>query len=147
MIDRPARRLWREFRSYDGRAIEWVKAGNIAITPGLLERIGQGASMYLHACDVEAFAFAALAIDCNPASVPPGRTGCNLDGEPLLRALVNCRIDSGFVTDPAGLWQPWKTERCPECGKPFHRVAAHMLTAGEVPLTSLECVAGHRWPL
>lgn len=140
--------LWREFRAYDGPALEWIKAGNVAVTPGIVEKIGAGVSMYLHARDVETFQAAAKMIDADAASVPKGRTGSNIAGEFLMRAILICREHAG--TDPAapsgsfpGI--PAIAELvCPECGGRFDKVAEHTLgLAGD--LTSASCARGHRW--
>lgn len=145
----PARVVtWKEFREYDGPALEWIKAGHVALTPGIVEKIGAGVSMYVHTRDANTFAIAARMIDTDPASVPKGRTGANVHGEFLMRAILLCRDHAG--TDPAAPsgsfpGTPQMHElTCPECSAPFDKVADHTFgLTGET--TTASCLRGHRW--
>lgn len=140
---------WREFRDYDAAAIEWIRGGGVAITPGVIERIGKGVCMYLHAGTPTQLAGASRAIDASPPS-DPKRTGANIDGEFLMRAIVKCRRDRLGPSPTATAvrlalpdFEPWNS-KCPECGAKFFTVAEHSVTlAGDV--TSAACVRGHRW--
>lgn len=143
--------LWAEFSAYSTVTEGWLAAGNIAITPYLISRIGRGESRYLHACDRATFVTACRELGGEASDVPRDRTGINLDGAFLMRAIVKCRrsqvgelmtLEMNRVVFPAGQ-TPW-TSKCPTCGLPFHLVAEH--TVGEVvSRTSAACAAGHRW--
>jgi hypothetical protein len=134
---------WGEFGQWDAVTERWVAAGNIAIVPYIMERLGRGVSRYLIARDRATFVAACNELGAVPSDLPRDRTAINIDGEYLMKAIVFCKRDAGrtFV----GTGEPWKST-CPVCGLPFLIVAKH--TVGDVVIsTSAGCGAGHRWPV
>jgi hypothetical protein len=131
---------WREYSEWSESADRWVADGNVAIAGGIIERVGGGESRYLQTRDPATFRAACEVLGTTPPDVPR-RSGVNIDGVYLLKALYLCRY--GTLDDTYGVSRPWDRP-CPECGLPFDHIAAHD-GLGLVQRTIAACAAGHQW--